>query len=272
MNGRSAFCCPTWHWTYSNLRNMKRGLVFAQRGLELARKYNDQRQEGQCLGVIADYYVWIEEYREALNYRLQALEVSRKRDYKFGVADHSRLLGDLYQKLGEHNRAIEWCSRGLELFKDIGYLEGMSGSYKCLYGSYKAMNNTRLALRNHELYKDMEDSIKEENTSKKLQKLELERKFMADSLLREQEKVTMQMAFDTDLQRKENTKNLFIASGIFLFVLSLGLYNRMQFTRRAKNHQIEKEKDRSESFVAEYSPTGSCRRIENQWKSGCKGL
>jgi class 3 adenylate cyclase len=99
----------------------------------------------------------------------------------------------------------------------------------------------------------LKDSLNKDETSKKLQKVELTNRFFVDSLALEDRRMKSELTYEKEILEKTNTRNIFMASGIILLVIAGGLWSRLNFTRKSKA-TLQVEKDRSENLLLNILP------------------
>ncbi|MDH3246945.1 MAG: adenylate/guanylate cyclase domain-containing protein, partial [Saprospiraceae bacterium] len=76
---------------------------------------------------------------------------------------------------------------------------------------------------------------------------------LADSLVREEENLKVQMANEREVHRKDQTRNVLFGSGFLMLLAAGGLWSRLRFTRKSKA-VLQVEKDRSESLLLNILP------------------
>lgn len=191
------------------------------------------------------------DYKNALDYAMRGLKIGEE----LGMinAEPYAIIGNTYRKSGQFTKAITWCNKSLTVAEKNLYIEGQREACECLYQSYKSTNQDSKALIFHERFTLFKDSLNKNETGKKLQRMEFSKQMLADSLEQQKDKMEVQMAHETEIHQKNNTRNIFLGSGIMLFVLSGGLWSRLNFTRKSKA-VLQIEKDRSESLLLNILP------------------
>ena len=229
------------------------GYRYAQRALELSKSQNNLYEQSRCLSILADYHTDRREYDKSLEYRLQALELIENKGYQRSEANQKNHIGNLYLLMDQPANAVTWCRRALSEHEEVGAFLGQRNGCDCLYKAYKALGNARQALIYHEQREAWNDSLNAEDATNKLLQMEFSKQLLADSLKSEQEKIATANAHQIELRKKEQSRNLFLASGILLLLVSGGLYNRMLFVRRSRE-KLAAEKARSDSLLLNILP------------------
>ena len=142
---------------------------------------------------------------------------------------------------GKNSEAKTLVLKGLKLGKELGYPHTIRTAAYILFAIYKAENNGMKALEMHELYIQMRDSLKNENSQqtiiKQQAKFEYESKKTIDDA--EHEK---QLAIEKEEKAKQRVIIYSVISGLVLLAIFLFfVFNRLQLTRRQKN-VIENQK------------------------------
>jgi adenylate cyclase len=76
------------------------------------------------------------------------------------------------------------------LAEKVGALEWSKNACNCLYKAYKTLGQGNDALPYLEKYHELKDSLQAEETDKQLQQMEFDKRLMADSLKREEKKLS----------------------------------------------------------------------------------
>ncbi len=119
-----------------------------------------------------------------------------------------------------------------------------SDQYDILVNAYEAKGDYKKALENYKLYVQVEDSLAVWRNGSEVTRLELESEFT-------QQQLQSQLDFQTKLNRQKSTKNWILFLGISTFLIALGLYFRLRYTRKTqkllqqKNEIIEAEKEKA---------------------------
>jgi tetratricopeptide (TPR) repeat protein len=105
-------------------------------------------------------------FQEALTIYTQAFGVSEKTGDKTEMVDNMTNIGNMNRMLKNYAAAIDWHSKTEKLAREISYLEGLRVLYHDFSEDYQAMGKFEDALNYHIRYKDLSDSLfNEENIS-----------------------------------------------------------------------------------------------------------
>ena len=109
------------------------------------------------------------------------------------------------------------CKKSLALAQDLGALDDQMHSCECLYKAYKAIGKGNEALVYHEQMLLFSDSLKIEETAKKIQSMEYTKIRLADSLSQVEKDLKVEMLHQDEVRKKENNRNIAIGAGSLLF-------------------------------------------------------
>jgi adenylate cyclase len=139
-------------------------------------------------------------------------------------------------------------------------------SCNCLYEAYKGMGNPTQALFFHERMTALDDSLKKDETVKKLQAMEFMKQMTLDSVKQEVEKVALRQANEEVVRKQNRTRNILLGVGGVLLLLLGGLYNRWRIIHKAKA-VLEKEQERSEKLLLNILPADIAAELKATGKS-----
>jgi LytS/YehU family sensor histidine kinase len=131
--------------------------------------------------------------------------------------------------------------------EQIGALRPARNACNCLYEAYKGMGNSGKALAWHERFVSLNDSLQKEETNQRLDQMEFEKEILTDSLVREEEKQQIKVAYQLDLNKRTQTRNLILVVSLAILFLALVFMSRMlYFQKRSeglqdKTQQLEKQ-------------------------------
>ncbi|HRH70139.1 MAG TPA: adenylate/guanylate cyclase domain-containing protein [Flavobacteriales bacterium] len=166
-------------------------------------------------------------------------------------------LGNNHSNVGRQQQALEWCRKGLEIAEDIGVVTFQQRGCECMYRAYRALGDMGSALRYHERFMLLRDSVFSQANIKEMTRLQMDHAFaqqqLADSLSQAQEKLETDLRYQASLARERGRRNLAFMVGLGILGLAAGLLNRLRFVRRSRA-LLQKEKDRSEELLLNILP------------------
>jgi len=240
-----------------------------RKSMEIMEEIPDRKGIASTLNNIGEIYAKQGDYSRAMEYYQKCLKIYNEISENRGLAGILINIGKIYNQKGKYSDAVTWCKRGLEKSEEIKILKEQRNACDCLYDAYKASGNDTEALNYFERITILNDSLQAEETSKKLQQMEFAKLMLEDSLIREEEKLRVQLAHDAEVKSKKNARNIFIISAVFLLLGAIGLYRRMQYIRRAKK-TIESEKDRSDKLLLNILPSEIAEELKETGRAAAR--
>jgi class 3 adenylate cyclase len=179
--------------------------------------------------------------------------------------------GDLYLKFQNYSKSLDYCKRAFQLAKTVKHLAYQKDACKCLYESYKKINNSNFALKYLEVMSVLEDSLRSEETTIKLQQMEFQKQILADSIKQEEEKRKVKLSHEEDLFKKKRARNLSIGGGLIVLMFAIGLWVRLRWVRKSR-FLLQKEKDRSEKLLLNILPVEIAEELKSSGKAEARNF
>jgi signal transduction histidine kinase len=219
-------------------------LVYYKRALKLTEKLKDPSYTITSLVGIGNVLFETGHYNEAMIYDRRVLEIARKIDDQNSVTIALLNLGKEYVALNKLDKSIEVLKEALLVAKKTGAKENEADAYSYLSETYEKKNDFKNALVYSRLYKQLNDSIFNEENAERINtlsaKYETEKKEKAIALLNaelsgKQEKQEL-------LNAKVKEKNIIILSligGALLLFISVLLFFSHQKLKQKNKFQAE---------------------------------
>ena len=263
---------------YINLNYYEKAFKFGQEALFLAKKRKDNNETLASLSNLGIIYLNKKEFEKAKThfselqqlatkskgkdfiavsiYSLAKVEVELKKYEKAHVLFHDLLkyyepqsinyastqidIAEVYVAQKNYQKAIPMILEAQKTIKKEGGESLLPTSYKLLYESYKARGNLSEALKYHEKYMTLKDSLSTESNQSRIRSLQFE----YDNTLKESQlqKQNIELLEEkTQKQQISQTRNLFLLGGVLALILASFLFwNNRKLN--LKNQQIESQK------------------------------
>ena len=263
---------------YINLNDLKKAFKFGQEALFLAKKRKDKNEILASLNNLGNIYLNQKIYNKARLYfqEMRELAVKKKDEdfiplsfYYLGKVEFETkhyekayiLFTDLLKKYEpqsinyestqidiaevmiaqkQYSKAIPLILSAKKILRKEGGENYLPTSYKLLYESYKAQGNIKEALKYHEKFMALKDSLATESTQSRIQSLQFE----YDNTLKESQlqKQNIELLEEkTQKQQISQTRNLFLLGGLLALILAgILFWNNRKLN--LKNQQIESQK------------------------------
>jgi serine phosphatase RsbU (regulator of sigma subunit)/Tfp pilus assembly protein PilF len=127
----------------------EKGLVYANKGLQIARKTGYQKGEADLLNHIGIIYDYQGEISQSLSSYYKALKIQEAIHDDLGIAYTCSNLGLIYANQKNYKSALYYHKRSLKLRKKANFKNGLSASYNNIGIVYMYQKKYQLALTNY---------------------------------------------------------------------------------------------------------------------------
>jgi len=251
---------------YEDQGKFNEALESYQRSLEFAEEVDNKIGIANILNHIGVLYMNQGDFNIAMGFYQRSLKIREELSDERGMANTMLNIGKIHNKEGKYVQAASLCKNALQKAEEINGLVERSAACLCLYEAYKALGDDKKALEYHERIKMLDDSVKAEETSEKLQQMEFERKMLADSLVQEEEKLKVQISHEAEVRKKNRVRNIFILSALILLIGAIGIHRRMVIVRKAKK-AVENEKALSDKLLLNILPTEIAEELKRKGRA-----
>ena len=216
-------------------------------------------KERHCaaLNNIGNVYRSMNRPDSALYYYSQSLKESRKYEFINLTAITLKNLGITYAQNGDTKKATDYLQRGISLGKQSDLKQVVRDCYMQLSALYLNQGDYKQALKYHQEYSSIQDSIYKDEQRSKVALLEI------DYLIQEKEKDLAILKKNNaekklELQKSKSLTTFLVLIISFLSILSIGIYRLFHVNKTAKknllfmNEELEKRvKSRTEKLELE---------------------
>ncbi|MBN3520945.1 tetratricopeptide repeat protein [Algoriphagus lutimaris] len=226
--------------------------------LEYAKEDENPYSIGLALSNLGNNYANKGDLKLAEETLLEALRIRDSLGYSRGLAYTHNRLANLYQKTDQLSKAKYHADKSLEHAQKAREVKVLRMAYERLQEVAEKMGDYRAELAYLKEATLLKDSILNESNTKSITQMmlnyEFEKKQILDSIKNEQEKRERDLIFNERLELERSRKIIFMISGLFLFLLVVGLFLRYQFIKKSKE-VLTKEKDRSDKLLLNILPS-----------------
>lgn len=233
----------------------EKALEYFQEALILKVEMKDKDGMAYSFIDIGNVYESMGNFTEALNYYTQSLAIREDTGNKLGIAISLNNIGRITLAQGAIKEAKKLATKSFTISKELGLLAIIRNSSKLLHNVLKEEDNYKEALKMHELYISMRDSVYKQEVRNKIIKqeaqLEIENKEAKIELLDKENEIKKAQI--------KNQRNLFVGGtigifGLVLFLWRLSIKNaRLKLAARtleASNKTISMQKNQAERSLA----------------------
>jgi len=254
---------------YTDLGEYELALDYLNRCLKLEEEIVDKRGSATSISSMGMIYSSQGKHSKALDYFQRSLNIYEETGDRKGRATSLVSIGGIYREIGDHTKALDFCKRALANGQEIGALNQAKAACQCLYDSYKSLGMGNEALDYLEKLNVIGDSLNAKETAKRLQQMEFAKQVLADSLASAEASRLAEEVHREEVRQKDQTRNILTGGSLFLFLIAVGIYSRLRYTRKAKGI-IEKEKDRSENLLLNILPADIAAELKEKGRADAR--
>src|SRR6056297_5114 len=233
---------------YWKRKEYEKAMDYYTRSLDLSEKLNMPQNAAYCLTNIGIIYLETQKFQLAEKYFDDAMKYWEDLEDRTGQIYCLNYIGILEYKTGHYTVAIKTLHRCRKIAEEIGAQDEMRRAYETLSKAYEATKNYEKALVYHKQFKQLNDTIFNGETNRKLAELEA-----THEIEKREQQIKIQKAQltakDAQIKKEKVLRKALIGGliGIVIFVL-LGTYSYMK-KRKAKKKiteqktKIEKQKN-----------------------------
>lgn len=256
---------------YQEKKDFQKSFHFYQNSLGLQKEIGDKEGIAVTLSSLGSIQRELKDYKLAQNYFAESNKIFKELSIMSNLSKNYSLIGMNYLDQKNVNLAIVECKKGLQIADSIGSLELKKLNCDCLYEAYKAQGSFKNALLYNERSIQIANNLNLEETAKRLQQMEFQKEKMADSLKLEKEKIATTLQFEKKINTENQNRNIAIAVGFLLLLLTGGLFSRIRYIRKSRD-VISAERDRSEDLLLNILPAQIARELKEKGHSEARSF
>jgi len=154
-------------------------------------------------------------------------------------------IGEIYSKKGNYSEAKKSISDGLKMAMSIGGLSNAREGYKMLSDIYFKEKNYKLAYENQVKFKEINDSIFNEEKEKKFTQLQLNYQFQREKDSIETEHSNELKLINSEIISKERIRNyIYVGLSVIVVLLTVTLIQRNKLAQVKRLQALEEERNR----------------------------
>lgn len=210
--------------------------------LEVEPYYIEKSYNNDLAGIY-DNVGWILAQQDSLDlaedYYNKSLEISKRYGETSLIGLNLRHLGELYNKKGEHRKALRFMKDALQISEDTGTRKKMIGDLLEMSKAYAGLGRYKKAYEFHTDYHELHDEILGKENIKKMNELEVQYQTekKEKELIIKQNEIKL---LEERKQRAENQKLFLIISLIGALALAAAIVYALR--QKMKRNKIEREK------------------------------
>ncbi|MBL7932869.1 MAG: tetratricopeptide repeat protein [Bacteroidia bacterium] len=228
---------------YSKQGNFEKALLYLEKSLAISEEAGNIASVAFCYNSLGALYQKQGDPAKALLYWRKSYEYWEKLGDKQGMALSANHIAVGFSENGQMQAAIDIAEKSLKLSQELHFPGNIMDASGTLSRLYSKTGNWKKAYDMEVLFKQMSDSLNNENKRKaflrKALQYEYEKKVTADSI----KTAEARKVFDAKLrEQKVQRTALFVGIGL-VTLFALFMYNRFRITQKQKQIIEQKEKE-----------------------------
>lgn len=219
-----------------NLNKFGEAVEMLLKSLEIDKQLGNIDDQGKTLNNIGQLYLQMNDCQSAIKQFTNARIIFNKNNNQNGETASLLNLGYAYFKIGQNTKALVYFNQSLLKAQEIKSVEFTKESYENLYKLYKRTGNPSKALLYHELFSNLNDSLRSIDNLNKLDEL----KVKYESERKETENIILSK--DNHIKNieiaKQKSVNIFLILLSCLFFILICLIGFGLFTIRRDNQNL----------------------------------
>ncbi len=228
-------------------------LYFYKLSYAVSAAINDKYKQGMVLSNIGSLYDKADNMDSAMLYYRQGLALQESIDDKEGIATSLINFGNIYLKQKNYSAAQQSFERSMSIAREIGYIKLMRGAALWLSKIYALRNNYKGAYEMHLLYKQLADSISNDETRKQAVKRQMQYEYEKREAMLNAEHDKKEALATKEIEKQRLVKTIIIVASVILFILLVfGFYNF--YSKRREKFRKTVEQVNNKALRAQMNP------------------
>jgi signal transduction histidine kinase len=219
---------------------------YFEQSIEISNKINDLKGTAVTTLNLGTIFLQKKEYSKGITIINDALDTSKIINAKDIEVNALKVLMSHYYSMKQYDKSIFYSNKCLNISKELSNKTMMKDCYSILYEIYKETGNYKLANRYLEDRLLLDIKIENIKSNQKLQRLEIDRYRIIDSLNKVEETIKLNFLHQSEIQQKNIEKtNLIVAWGGSLSAISILAFiifrSAKQKAKKERQEQIEEK-------------------------------
>ena len=232
--------------------NYSKALEYYQKSLEIFEEIGDKEGISDCLDNIGTVYTDEGNYLQALEYYQKSLKIREDIGYKSGIGTSYESIGATYLEMNDFSEALDYTSRSLKIANELSSLEAQKNAHEILYKIYNSTKNYKKALENYVKYKELNDSLFNEENIKRITGLQYQYEYEKEKQAMVLEQQKKEAVHAEEVKHQKTISYSFIGGFILMVIIAL-IVLRSFFIKRKANQILAEQKLRIEQANKELS-------------------
>jgi len=207
--------------------------------IKIYERRGDKRNESETLQSIGNIYYDLHQFKNALAEYHKSLQIARTISNSSLMAYAFSGIGFAWYELKKFNLALVYFDSSMTKAKEIKNRYLMMDAYQIISSAHEEQNHYREALKFHQLYSELKDSLVQEENRQGTEEMEAkyqnEKKQTEIELLKKDQQLK-----NVSIQQNRTAQTAMVVAFILLIIIGLLAFNRHRLIHQAKR-QMEIE-------------------------------
>lgn len=249
---------------YTKLGNYDSALIYFQNAMEIMKEIDDRKGLSFLMITLGTLHRQQKDVTLAFQYFSEANLLSREGGFKHNICNATGCLGDIYIDRGDYQRALTYVLESLTIAREINILPEQRDAYGQLAKIYEATNKFENAYKSHIAFKELNDSIFNEESVRTVAILEnsnaYEKEKQKTELIQQQKDAEQQ----AETKREKIVRNFFVAAFLITGVVVILVFRVSRLRKKSndiltvqkqvieeKNEEVSRQRNELESTLDE---------------------
>ncbi len=161
---------------YCSLNDYNKASNYYLKSLTIAEDLADKRNIAHNIGNLGLVFMYLDDYSKALIYILKSIELAEDIGYRDGLVNNFIRVGDAYYRLFDYKKALEYLHKALNMAVNQGVKSMECRCHLKLFTIYEKLEQWQEYAFHLKRYYELDKEIYNEETKKKAQLFDIERK------------------------------------------------------------------------------------------------
>ena len=129
---------------------VSKDIEYHKKHLKIAKQIGDRDGEGRAYGKLGNVYQSLGDYQKALEYHEKHLKIAKEIGDRAGEGQACGNLGNAYLSMGDYQKAIDYLEKSLKLATELVDRAGEGRAYGNLGNTYQSLGDFQKAIEYHE--------------------------------------------------------------------------------------------------------------------------
>ncbi len=194
-----------------------KALEFDLKSLKLREEIDDKKGIADSYTGIGSVYMSIGNNNKALDCYLKSLKIYQELEDKYGMSLTYGSIAEIYIKLKKYDDAIVNGQKSLDIAIEINALPWQRVAYKALSTANDSLGNSKDALGYYKLYKQINDSLFNEKSSKQVKQIEA--RYQSEKKQLEIDNLTKTKILNSEQINKQQIVIISLTIGFLLIIM-----------------------------------------------------